>query len=101
MRPARRIAAARDGVDQLHPGYGRQIDRGVAVAWTKLPFAGGAWVDRGNPEWQAAYPVMRRPVGPIYFAGEHMSMLNQWQEGAVRSAQEAVTAIAAVAGRAR
>jgi monoamine oxidase len=101
MRPARRVATVRDGVDQLHPGYGRQIDRGVAVAWSKLPFAGGAWVDRGNEEWQAAYPVLRRPVGPVYFAGEHMSMLNQWQEGAVRSAQEVVTAIAAEAGRPR
>jgi len=91
----------RSGVDRLHPGYGRQIDRGVAVAWAKMPFAGGAWVDRDNAEWRAAYPVMRRPVGHVYFAGEHMSMLNQWQEGAVRSAQEVVTAIAAQTDRQR
>ena len=101
MRPARRVAAAREGVDRIHPGYGRQVDRGVAVAWTNLPFAGGGWVDRDNPEWREAYPVMRRPVGPVYFAGEHMSMLNQWQEGAVRSAQEVVTAIAAQTDRQR
>lgn len=101
MRPERRIAAARDGVDQLHPGYGRQVDRGISVAWSKLPYAGGGWVDRGNEAWSNAYPVMRRPVGPVYFAGEHMSMLNQWQEGAMRSAQEVVTAIAGEAARPR
>jgi monoamine oxidase len=101
MRPARRVAVVREGVDQLHRGYGREIDRGVAVAWSKLPFAGGAWVDRGNDPWRAAYPVLRKPAGRVYFAGEHMSMLNQWQEGAVRSAQEVVTAIAAEAARSR
>jgi monoamine oxidase len=101
MRPARRVAAVREGIDQLHPGYGHQVDKGVAVAWSKLPFAGGGWVNRGNDPWRNAYPILRRPAGPVYFAGEHMSMLNQWQEGAVQSAQEVVTAIAAAAARSR
>ena len=101
MRPARRVAVVREGVDKLHPGFGRQIDRGVSVAWSKLPFAGGGWVDRGDDAWIKAYTVMRRPAGPVYFAGEHMSMLNQWQEGAARSALEVVTAIASEAARSR
>jgi monoamine oxidase len=32
--------------------------------------------------------------GPCYFAGEHMSYINGWQEGAVRSAHYTVVQIA-------
>ena len=34
-------------------------------------------------------------MGPFLFAGEHMSYINGWQEGAVRSAHYTLAAIAA------
>jgi monoamine oxidase len=41
------------------------------------------------------------PDGPYYFAGEYLSYVNGWQEGAVSSAHHAVTKVAASASIAR
>jgi monoamine oxidase len=43
---------------------------------------------------QAAYPTLLAGDGPFYFAGEHMSYINAWQEGAVQSAHYTVAQIA-------
>jgi len=71
------------------------VDRGVSIAWSKIPFTGGGWVDWGNAAWRAAYPALLNGHGAVYFAGEHMSYMNSWQEGAVRSAHDIVERIAA------
>jgi monoamine oxidase len=94
MPPAERHAAAIADGERLHPGYGKLVDRGVSIAWSKVPFTGGGWVDWGDDAWRAAYPVLLAGHGPIHFAGEHMSYQNSWQEGAVRTALEAVAKIA-------
>ena len=41
------------------------------------------------------YAALTGTDGPFHFAGEHVSHINGWQEGAVLSAQAAVKAIAA------
>ncbi len=40
------------------------------------------------------YAPLLKGDGPFLFAGEHMSYINGWQEGAVRSAHYALQAIA-------
>ncbi len=40
-------------------------------------------------------PTLQNGDGPFLFAGEHVSYLNGWQEGAVRSAHYALGQIAA------
>ncbi len=37
-------------------------------------------------EFDSAYQVLLQPDGPIFLAGEHLSYLTGWQEGAVRLA---------------
>ena len=49
-------------------------------------------VDRG-PGGRARgqqYAELLKPEGPIYFAGEHLSYVGLWQEGAALSAHEAI-----------
>ena len=41
-----------------------------------------------------AYALLLESDGPFYFAGEHMSWIPGWQEGAVLSAHEAIVEIA-------
>jgi monoamine oxidase len=94
MPPAERHAAAVADGERLHPGYAKLVDRGVSIAWSKVPFSGGGWVDWGDAAWRAAYPALLAGHGPIHFAGEHVSYQNSWQEGAVRTALEAVAKIA-------
>jgi monoamine oxidase len=96
MTPAERHAAAiRDG-ERLHPGYATLVGPAASVAWAKIPYSLGAWI-----EWetisgtrQAEYPTLLAGDGPFYFAGEHMSYVTSWQEGAVQSAHYTVSQIA-------
>lgn len=41
------------------------------------------------------YAELCKPDGPFYFAGEHMSYINAWQEGAALAAHEAIQLIQA------
>lgn len=96
MSPEQRVAAATADGERIHPGYAGRVGRGASVAWSKMPFAGGAWAEWSeDPDARRdAYPRLLEPDGPFYFAGEHLTYLNSWQEGAVRSAHRAVEQIA-------
>jgi monoamine oxidase len=95
MTPEKRHAAAIADGEHLHPGYGHLVGKGASVAWSKVPFTGGAWADWSDAAWRDAYPTLLNGQGPFYFAGEHMSYMNGWLEGAVRSAHDIVERIAA------
>jgi monoamine oxidase len=77
----------------LHPGASGVLRRGVSVAWPKIPYTGGAWAEWESAARAEAYPRLLAGDGPYLFAGEHMSNINGWQEGAVRSAQFALAQI--------
>jgi|FEC22Drversion2_1045045.scaffolds.fasta_scaffold00972_8 monoamine oxidase len=96
MAPAERYAAAIADGERLHPGYEKLVGSPVSIAWARIPYSLGAWI-----EWDAVpglrqgeYPVLLAGDGPFYFAGEHMSYVTAWQEGAVQSAHYTVTQIA-------
>lgn len=91
---ARAAAAAEDG-EALHPGlYARHVGRPVSVAWGRMPRARGAWAEWGaSPDLGAAL-LLRSPEGPYHFAGDHLSWLPGWQEGAVHSAWAALEGMA-------
>jgi monoamine oxidase len=94
MSPEARLQAALPDIERLHPDCRRHLTRGVSVAWKNIPFSGAAWAE-WSPEARAAYyrPLLNGD-GPFLFAGEHMSYINGWQEGAVRSAHYALRRIA-------
>jgi monoamine oxidase len=103
MTPAVRHAAAIEDGERLHPGYAKLVGQGASVAWAKIPYSLGAWIewDAVSGARQAAYPVLLAGDGPFYFAGEHMSYINAWQEGAVQSAHYTVSQIAERVGKSR
>jgi monoamine oxidase len=103
MTPAERHAAAISDGERLHPGYGTLVGPAASVAWAKVPYSLGAWI-----EWetisgarQAEYPTLLAGDGPFYFAGEHMSYVTSWQEGAVQSAHYTASQIAERVEKAR
>jgi monoamine oxidase len=59
----------------------------------KCRFNRGAWCEWGEEAKRNAYPVLLEPDGPFLFAGEHVSNLPGWQEGAMLSAYKAIEAI--------
>jgi monoamine oxidase len=94
LSPEARVARAITSGEKIHPGYAGQVSRGVSIAWSKVPFALGAWAEFTG-ERRTLYPVLVKPDGPYHLAGEHLSHINGWQEGAVRSAHLAIADIAA------
>jgi monoamine oxidase len=88
-----RFRICREVVERMHPGKSATLSRAMTVAWALTPWSLG--VGPAAEDWTAAAPSARylelmRPEGPIVFAGEHLSHVIFWQEGAVLSAHEAL-----------
>ena len=95
MTPEDRASAAVGDGEKLHPGYGKLVGAAASVAWAKVPYSLGAWI-----EWASvpggrdpSYPILLAGDGPFHFAGEHLSYVTAWQEGAVQSAHYTVAQI--------
>ncbi len=93
LPPGERLAKVVSECQRIHPSFGDQVTGGVSIAWHKVPFSQGGWAEWEDESRAAAYPAVTKPDGPIYFAGEHVSYLTGWQEGAVLSAHDAVRGI--------
>ena len=89
---AREALAVREGA-KVHPQYPDEFASSVSVAWQKIPYNRGAWVAWTDSTRRNEYPLLSKPDGPIYLAGEHMSYINAWQAGALESARYVARAI--------
>jgi monoamine oxidase len=92
--PERRLADTLSDLLTLHAEAPQWLGRGVSVAWAKIPFSIGAWAEWSAEARQSHYKMLLQPDGPFIFAGEHLSWINGWQEGAVRSAHAALALLA-------
>jgi monoamine oxidase len=91
MSPAMRVQKALEYGAQIHPQYTAEFENGISVAWHRVPGAMGcaaAW----TPELRAAhYRNLAEIDGRIVLAGDHISELTGWQEGAILSSLDAIT----------
>jgi monoamine oxidase len=91
MHPEERVARAVEFGARLHPQYRSEYENGIAVAWHRVPFTlgcAGNWSEEARAEH---YDNLCEIDGRIVLAGEHVSYIPAWQEGAVLSALDAVT----------
>jgi monoamine oxidase len=87
-------------VEAIHPGKSKLLSKGVSVSWGKVRWSEG--VGAIGPNWDAdnrtaRYSELLKPEGPIVFAGEHLSYVGLWQEGAALSAHEALKLVQSMA----
>lgn len=92
--PEQRAATAIESGEKLHKGYREKVGKPISVAWPKVPHSIGGWAEWDADGRREVYPLLCRSEGPYHFAGEHLSYITGWQEGAVLSAHDAVRAIA-------
>jgi monoamine oxidase len=90
---AERDVYARGSVERLHPGHGASLSHPVSVSWANVPFSKGIAADIARSDAEA-YTLMTEAEGPYVFAGEHLSHVGAWQQGAFVSAWRAVNQIA-------
>jgi len=86
---AEQLAASRAAVEGLHPGRGHELEYGMAVTWSKMPYSLGITA-RFRADQESEYALLGTPDGPYYFAGEHLAHVGAWQEGAILSARHTI-----------
>ena len=88
--PAERAISAVSQGANVHARIGNEIVAGteLSVAWSKVPFQLGAW-------GVSTPGVLLSGDDNIHYAGEHLSILQGWQEGAILSAYHAIDQIVA------
>ena len=89
-----RLRDTLDDVTHLHPDAARWLGEGVSVAWKNIPYTKGGWAEWSREARATQFPLLLKGDGPYLFAGEHMSFITGWQEGAVRSAHKVLSDIA-------
>jgi monoamine oxidase len=91
MSPATRVQKAVEYGAQIHPQYRSEFENGISVAWHRVPGALGcaaAWTEELR---SVHYRNLAEIDGRIVLAGDHISEMPGWQEGAILSALDAVT----------
>ena len=112
-----KLAESRKSIERLHPGHGHELEKPLYVNWGLVPYSEGGWIDSygklqdqetndraalarstAGQDRQLAmtapgYQTLLQPDGAIYFAGDHVSHIVGWQEGAALSGLRAVNLI--------
>lgn len=97
LPPAERAKAARISTDHVHPGYGKELESPISLAWRTVPYSWGAW-----PIWEpddsadvtANFEALIQPERRVFFAGDIASLWAGWMEGAFAASHAALRAIA-------
>jgi monoamine oxidase len=87
-----KLEASRHAIELLHPGHSQELTKPLYVSWGQIPYNLGSWATHRSDA--AAFKRLLEPDGPIYMAGDHVTHLIAWQEGAALSAHRAVMQIA-------
>jgi monoamine oxidase len=110
-----KLGESRKSIERLHPGHGKELEKPIYVSWGKIQYNEGSWIRSYGPGQQRSpgvrltpqtgqaqsaaaartqtnpgYETLIEPDGPIIFAGDHVSHIVAWQEGAALSALRAV-----------
>jgi len=86
--PQQRISSTTSQANAIHPQFGGEVSRGISVAWSQVPFQLGGW-------GVSSPGILLSPDDHLFLAGEHLSILQGWQEGAILSAYHAIDGIVA------
>jgi monoamine oxidase len=89
-----KLDSSRSAVETLHPGRGSLLTKPIYVNWSKTPYSLGCFANNHLASSDPAYAQLDKPQGRTYFAGDYLSHLVGWQEGAILSAHHAIERIA-------
>ena len=90
--PAERRQMALEQGSRIHPQYATEFETAFSVSWPRVPWSRGSW----RSETAAAHKALaalQQPDGRIYFAGDYMTTMSSWMQGAFESAREVAMAI--------
>jgi len=93
-----RLVEAMKGAKKVHPAFDPHVplELGLSIAWQNVPWQLGGWADDWSCDKKIPQTLLN-PEGRFWVAGDQVSYLSGWQEGAVRSAHHVIANIAGVA----
>ncbi|MEW2352831.1 FAD-dependent oxidoreductase [Spirillospora sp. NPDC029432] len=87
---AGRLRRALDQGARIHGDrYRRNIASSASIAWKRHEHIEGGWISW--PSRGAAYALLNKPQGNVYFSGDWLSHEIAWQHGSFESARKVVT----------
>jgi monoamine oxidase len=87
-----KFEASRASIEKLHPGHGKELQNPVFCGWNHVKWNEGSWIEEYGGG-SSGYDVVIEGDGPIFLAGDTVSKVVGWQEGAALSARRAVAMI--------
>lgn len=87
---AERLEQALACGEKIHPDYRRQVKYGVSVCWPQMPYAQGGWAVWSAGARKRHYMTLTQSDGALYLAGDQVSHLPGWQEGAILSSHAVI-----------
>ena len=77
---------------RVHPQYATEFENAFSVTWARVPWSRGSWRSESAAAEKPLVPL-RVPDGRVYFAGDYMTDMSSWMQGAFESAREVATAL--------
>jgi monoamine oxidase len=90
--PAERQRLALEQGARIHPQYATEFETAFSVSWPRVPWTRGSWRSESPAALQALAPL-RQPDGRVHFAGDYMTDLSSFMQGAFESARTTAAAI--------
>lgn len=90
MSPQERIETALAQGEKIHPQYRKEFLSGVAVSWYRVPWMLGCRARWSNEARKAHYDALSAINGRLVLAGDHISYMPGWMEGALLSSLDAI-----------
>ena len=90
--PAERQRLALEQGARIHPQYATEFEAAFSVSWPRVPWSRGSWRSE-TAAAEKALAALRRPDGRVHFAGDYMTTMSSWMQGAFESARDVVMAI--------
>ena len=88
-----KFEASRGSIEKLHPRHGKELTKPIFCGWRHIKWNEASWI-RSWGNGRAGYNTLIEGDGPYLFAGDTVSNVNAWMEGAALSAKLAVQKIA-------
>jgi monoamine oxidase len=91
LPPEDRLQKAVEYGAQIHPQYKTDYENGITIGWHRVPWVLGCFGRWTEEARKRHYENLCAIDGRIVLAGEHVSHIPAWQEGAVLSALDAIS----------
>jgi monoamine oxidase len=95
LRGTTRIRAVQRQLARVFPEARGRVQHAATMAWPDEQYTGGGYAAYRPGQITRFWEVLRAPIGPIRFAGEHTESLAGYMESAIRSGHRVAAAIGA------